>query len=1010
MRPLLPVLGCYGLGLVLLLGRGGGRDPLLSSALALPIGAAATAIVMFLVVAMGMPVAAGPVGAAWGAAFLLAARGARHEVRRLWPWPAVVGIGLAILALATAHFDIAVLTGPSHDTLLAARVLASGGEVDPAITGGTGLAVLLHAAVALVSPDRVHAFAPALGLSVLLALVVLVTRVVDHRQRGALAVASALALATSFPVVRALLMVGSPAAAGGLLLAAAGLWCLGEIEGNRPMLPVALLALAGFGLQAPSFALAAALGAAVLAAGARIGRHRIMPRIPAFETRPGLRLAVVAAIAAIVPAVAGHAGAGALAGAPLAILSITVLVAGRAPAVDRVPEVAPRAFITRQDVELLVISWVATGAIVAILECGFLLGRPGHHVGGLGHDARLLALGLGNLLPLGLAAALVLAAAAIAARAASRGWRRGRMVVGAAAGLLSLPYAIWLARYTFSGPQAQTMAYRGALVTLATALVAVGFATAIWFATFRDRNRRFAAAILAALVVASALAVGVSGSVLENEYEPLHQFLALWALLLAALAGREAAHLARARVTARRRLPAAAAIAMVAWSAASGVVLARSQGDAWLVWGESGVSRYLTRRWQFLAPAPEALPGGERMVIRPDLESSRTAALRAARATAPAPNIVLFSIDGLRQDRVGAYGYTRRNLTPNIDRLAARGVRFTRAMSSYPVTQVFNSALLLGRGVDRSGKIQQPPGFRASAITNVLERRGYHSFVKGWFNQFLKKRFDPRPYHIDTYAPKATTGEELEETMEQGLARLATHLEQARASGQPVFVWMHLLSTHPMTGRGYVAHPDFDFGDSLMDRYESAAAGADRWVKGIEELLATRLDPARPTVWFVFSDHGANEHTRSRDLHGAIVRVPLIAVLPGVAPHVDDRLIDVSLDLAATVLDLAGIDPPPEYDGVSLMPLLSGLPAAAMADRIVPLGYVGDWSGAIHGRFKVLWHGDVMSLYDVVADPGETRNIVEQQPARAWAMRTVAGRELARRFQAADEARAGEAP
>jgi arylsulfatase A-like enzyme len=460
------------------------------------------------------------------------------------------------------------------------------------------------------------------------------------------------------------------------------------------------------------------------------------------------------------------------------------------------------------------------------------------------------------------------------------------------------------------------------------------------------------------------------------------------------------------RLAGRRRAVAAAAAAAALWAACAGVVLARDHGDAWLVWSETGASRYLTRRWTALTPAADPSVAGDRMVVKPALESERTEALRAERAAAPAPDIVIFSVDGLRRDKVGAFG-SRRGLTPNIDRMAARGVRFTRAVSSFPLTQVFNSDLLLGRYVDRVGPVQQPPGFRPLAITNLLKRRDYHLFVKSWFEMSNRNRFDPRPYQMDTYVRKAASAEDLEESMESAMARIAAHLAEARERGRPVFLWMHLLTTHPMTGKGFVPHPDYDFGDSRMERYESAVAGTDRWLKGVEDLMATRSD--RPVIWIICSDHGVNVTTYSRDLHEPVLRVPFVLVAPGVAPRDDDHLVDVALDLAATVVDLAGVPPPPEYDGVSLVPLLAGLPADAMAERLIPLSYVGGWSGAVHGRFKYLRRADVMSLFDVVADPEEKHNLIGAEFERALAMRAVADRELERRFRDAAEAR-GDGP
>ncbi|HEY8142111.1 MAG TPA: sulfatase/phosphatase domain-containing protein, partial [Kofleriaceae bacterium] len=259
-----------------------------------------------------------------------------------------------------------------------------------------------------------------------------------------------------------------------------------------------------------------------------------------------------------------------------------------------------------------------------------------------------------------------------------------------------------------------------------------------------------------------------------------------------------------------------------------------------------------------------------------------------------------------------------------------------------------------------------------------------------------------RAYKIDTYAAKQDHSARMEEPLEAGMARLDRHLDEARARGEPVLVWMHVLGAH-MKGTRFVPDPSFDFGDEPMELYESAVAGMDRWVGAVEERMAARLDPSRPTVWILSADHGTNPTTRSRDLYNPIVRVPLVIVAPGVAPRVDDRPVDVSLDVAATVVDLAGIAPPATYDGVSLVPLLAGLPADALRDRLILMN-LSEWSGAVGGRYKYMRRGGVASLYDQVTDPGETHNLIGERFDLAYWIADAADHELARRVRDADAA------
>ncbi len=973
MHPVVPILACYALGLALLAARGRARDPLIASALAFPLGLAATSLVAFAVALVGLTPFR--LGIAWLALVAACALSARREWRRLWPTAAVVAAGLAAIALVGSRLDLAVLGRGAHDTLLAARVLSADGGPPAA-----GLGTALHAAFFLIAPVHIAALALALAAAALFALAVLVRRAAGDRRAAAwLAIA---ALVTSFPFLRSLLTVGSPTAAG-LLLLTAGAVLEGDAVDRRG-LPLALIALAALALDGPTSAAAAALALAGLLLGG------------------GLRHAIAAALVLVCFAITGEVVRGALVAAPLALeAAVGLAIAQRRPAPP------PRWPVTRGDLAELAAVWLTATAILAGLEWLLLLTRAGDQLSGALQAARLLPLDVGNLLPYALAAALVFTAADVAARALTGRFRWPRLAVTAAAGLVAIPYAVWLGSYTFSGPQAQVMSMRPLLVAAVAAVVAVGLAAAVGMALVRRSRRRWPLAVAAALSLLVAGLLWLNHAGLENEYRPLHAFLALWAVLLAALAGRElAAHLAP-RIERRPRRIAALTAAAVAWTACAGFLLARAHGDAWILWGETGATRYLTRRWTFLTRVPDRPADLPRTVARPDLESERAAALRAARAAAPPPNIVIFTIDSLRRDRVGAYGYTRHRVTPNIDRFAARGVRFTSAFTSFPATQVFNSALLLGRYMVFSAH-QQPAGYRAEAITTLLDGRGYHMFVKSWFDPSSKNRFDPRPFKIDTYVAKDVHRVGMEEPLDEAMARLEAHLDQARARGEPALVWIHLLGAH-LKGTRFVPDPAFDFGDSPMDLYESAIAGMDRWLGAVEERVTARLDPARPTVWIISADHGTNPTTRSRDLFNPIVRVPLVIVAPGAAPgRVDDHPVDVSLDVAATVVDLAGIRPPERYDGVSLVPLLAGLPADALDDRLI-LSNIGEWSGAIAGRYKYMRRADVESLFDWVADPGETHNLIGERYDLAYWLADAARRELDRRTRDAERA-AGEEP
>jgi arylsulfatase A-like enzyme len=650
------------------------------------------------------------------------------------------------------------------------------------------------------------------------------------------------------------------------------------------------------------------------------------------------------------------------------------------------------------------VAGVVGAAGVALSEWLLLVVLARDLFAGPGQIALLLPLGFGNLLAYACAAAVALAFVDFAARRATGRVRWPRVAAASVLGVASLPYAIWLGIFVFSGPQARAMAGRPILVALCSLVVAATFAVGAGFSLLRRASRRASVPIVGALALATAGLLWLSRSVFQQEYGPLHLHLGLWAVLLAVLAGRELSGALAHRVG--PRVVAIGAAATLAWAIAASVILARADGYAWIVWQETGASRYLTSRLKFLTPERVYTGGSLPMVLKPDVENASTKAARKQRASDPAPDIVVFSIDGLRKDHVGAYGYETHPTTPNIDRFAKRGVVFQNAVSSYPATQVFNSMLLLGRAVPLYEGDQQPVDYRSEAISNLLDRRGYHVFVKSWLEHSSRSEFDPAPFHIDTYVPKSKSTRHMEPPMEEGLAKLAAHLAEADERKEPVFAWFHLLATHAVGGGKFRPHPDYDFGEGRMDRYDSAVAGSDLWLQHIEKMMAER-GGSRPTIWIICSDHGANADKSSRDLYDPIVRVPLIVVMPDVAPRKESALVDTALDLAATVVDLAGIAPPKGYDGISLVPILTGTAGKdPVAHRIVPLGYIG-LTGAVYDGFKHIKDDASVSLFDLGADPREKRNLVGERGDLLDQMVHVAEEERRRRMLDAEDAGGG---
>jgi arylsulfatase A-like enzyme len=162
---------------------------------------------------------------------------------------------------------------------------------------------------------------------------------------------------------------------------------------------------------------------------------------------------------------------------------------------------------------------------------------------------------------------------------------------------------------------------------------------------------------------------------------------------------------------------------------------------------------------------------------------------------------------------------------------------------------------------------------------------------------------------------------------------------------------------------------------------------ADRAVQAVVERVGQlgRLDD---TVFFFTSDNGYlwGEHhlVGKTEPYEESIRVPLVVVMPGVAPRVDDRLVAVDLDVPATILDLAGLSS--TGDGTSLVPLLAAPQLPGRSETLIEQARShrvwsglrvrdasGDWKYVEDSRGSV-------ELYDLASDPYELENLAMRAP------------------------------
>jgi Flp pilus assembly protein TadD len=360
---------------------------------------------------------------------------------------------------------------------------------------------------------------------------------------------------------------------------------------------------------------------------------------------------------------------------------------------------------------------------------------------------------------------------------------------------------------------------------------------------------------------------------------------------------------------------------------------------------------------------------------------------QGALAPARAEHLVLITVDTLRADRVGAYGYVPAQ-TPTMDRLAREGVRFTQAFTTAPITLTAHASLLTGRYPPGHGARHNGVAMSASVPTlaTVLQQAGFSTaaFVSAFP---LDKRFGlARGFNVyDDELPRAADRKPLNERAgEETVRRAAAWLSSQTA--QRTFVWLHLFEPHAPYG-------DASGGRSVSARYDDEVAAADRAIARLLEALGTR---AESTLVVLAADHGEafGEHGEvghSVFVYDTTLRVPLVVKGPGVPRR--EITVPVSLvDLAPTITALLGVNGF-DADGISLTRAFES--DSAIGNRLLygesfaPLLDFG-WSPLRTVR-DATWKyiaAPRAELYDLANDPGESSDVAGKESQRAAVLLT----------------------
>jgi choline-sulfatase len=394
---------------------------------------------------------------------------------------------------------------------------------------------------------------------------------------------------------------------------------------------------------------------------------------------------------------------------------------------------------------------------------------------------------------------------------------------------------------------------------------------------------------------------------------------------------------------------------------------------------------------------------------------SRSAAVTAVTSAPAAPpsaapsaerprepmNVLLVSIDSLRAD-VPWLGYAR-PIAPNLTRLAAESIVYTRAYSASSYTAKSVATMMSGRYAStlyRDGRFFTRYAPSNHFLAEVLGEHGVRSIA--WHGHFY---FDHRSGLEQGFAewrlvPGITFDPETDnDTTSDKMTALGIELlSKPENTGGRFFAWAHYMDPHDQ----YLSHAESpQFGKKARDRYDSEIWFTDRWVgKLLDFVQAAPWGPK--TVVIVTADHGEafGEHGMYKhafELWEVLTHVPLLIRVPGARPlRIDERRSHI--DLAPTMLELLGVPVPAELQGRSLVPELHGAPPTSHEPILCELAedtHNPPRRALLDGRLKLIDFGHGRrQVFDLVDDPGELHDRSAQHPDELAKL----GRELDERY------------
>jgi arylsulfatase A-like enzyme len=412
-----------------------------------------------------------------------------------------------------------------------------------------------------------------------------------------------------------------------------------------------------------------------------------------------------------------------------------------------------------------------------------------------------------------------------------------------------------------------------------------------------------------------------------------------------------------------------------------------------------------------------------------DRSEDKAAGVAEATGNSDRPNVLLISIDTLRYDHLGCYGYER-DTSPNIDRIAEEGVLFENMISSTSWTLPAHACMFTGLADTVHGATDTDKMLDESRLTLAehLKAAGYHTagFFSGptlfpafglgqGFDKYVDCTSYPKLSRESAKTPGIQVGGSLQRAAMKDITspRIYKHVSEHITNDleEPFFMFVHMWDPHfdfipppPFDTRfdpdykGAVNGEDFIWKDSINARmpkrdlehivalYDGEIAWTDMHIgKILDDLDAKGLTDS--TIVAIVADHGTEffDHGKKghrHTLYDELIHIPLVIRYPKHLPagqrvEAQARMMDV----APTLVSLAGVEPMPAVMGQSLQAAISGSGGMVEQTAISELYTFGNAATTFRRLDgKLVRHEPTgrMAIYDLLKDPGEHAPLKDQ--------------------------------